>query len=82
MVSRNKSPRYRMRPNDNGFDDQVESRILAAVKNTEGLVHWFAFATVITTYWRGYRLDDDNRRARRALLGSLQPRLRQSQRWG
>jgi len=27
-----------MRPNDNGFDDQVESRILA-VKDTEGLVH-------------------------------------------
>jgi len=24
-----------MRPNNNGFDDQVESRILAAVKNTE-----------------------------------------------
>jgi len=38
-----------MRPNDNGFDDQVESRILTAVKDTEGLVQ-FAFATVITTY--------------------------------
>jgi len=30
-----------MRPNDNGFDDQVESRILTAVKDTEGLVHGF-----------------------------------------
>jgi len=47
-----------MRPNNNGFDDQVESRILEAVKNTEGLVHGFTFAIVVTTYWRGYRLDD------------------------
>jgi len=47
-----------MRPNNDGFDDQVESRILEAVKNTEGLVHGFTFATVVTTYWRGYRLDD------------------------
>jgi len=48
-----------MRPKDDGFDDQVEARILAAIKETEGLVHGFAFANVITTYWRGYRLDDD-----------------------
>jgi len=45
-----------IRPNDNSFDEQVESRILAAVKDIEGLVHGFAFATVVTTYWRGYRL--------------------------
>lgn len=51
-----------MRPNDTGFDEQVESKILAAVKDTEGLVHGFAFATVVTTYWRGYRLDDDNKK--------------------
>ena len=51
-----------IRSNDNGFDDQVESRILAAVKDTEGLVHGFAFATVITTYWRGYRLDDNDKK--------------------
>lgn len=48
-----------MRPKDDGFDDQVEARILAAIKETEGLVHGFAFANVIITYWRGYRLDDD-----------------------
>ncbi|WP_250124576.1 ATP-binding protein [Chroococcidiopsis sp. CCMEE 29] len=48
-----------MRPKDDGFDDQVEAKILAAIKETEGLVHGFAFANVITTYWRGYRLDDD-----------------------
>ena len=49
----------RMRPNDEGFDDKVEAKILEAIKETEGLVHGFAFATVITTYWRGYRADDD-----------------------
>jgi len=51
-----------MRPKDDGFDDQVEARILAAIKETEGLVHGFAFANVITTYWRGYRLDDDEKK--------------------
>jgi hypothetical protein len=51
-----------MRPNDHGFDDQVESRILEAVKNTEGLVHGFTFATVVTNYWRGYRLDDTSKK--------------------
>lgn len=51
-----------MRPNENGFDDQVESRILIAVKDTEGLVHGFTFATVVITYWRGYRLDDDDKK--------------------
>lgn len=52
-----------MRPNDHNFDDQVESRILEAVKNTEGLVHGFTFATVITNYWRGYRLDDADKKS-------------------
>lgn len=51
-----------MRPNDHGFDDKVESKILEAVKNTEGLVHGFTFATVVTTYWRGYRLDDADKK--------------------
>ena len=51
-----------LRPNDDGFDDQVEARILAAVKNIEGLVHGFDFATVVTTYWRGYRLDERDKK--------------------
>lgn len=51
-----------MRPNDNGFDDQVESRILAAFKDKKGLVHGFSFTTVVTTYWRGYRLEDDDKK--------------------
>jgi len=37
-----------MRPKDNGFDDQVESKILEVVKDIEGLVHGFDFATVVT----------------------------------
>lgn len=49
-------------PSDSGFDDQVEAKILTAVKDTEGLVHGFTFATVIITYWRGYRLDDDDKK--------------------
>ena len=51
-----------MRPNDEGFDNAVEGEILAAIKETEGLVHGFAFATVITTYWRGYRADDNTKK--------------------
>ena len=51
-----------LRPNDSGFDDQVESTILTAVKNIEGLVHGFDFATVVTNYWRGYRLDDKDKK--------------------
>ncbi len=51
-----------MRPNDNGFDDEVEAKILAAVKNIEGLVHGFDFATVVTAYWRGYRLDESDKK--------------------
>lgn len=51
-----------LRPNDDGFDDQVEARILAAVKTIEGLVHGFDFATVITAYWRGYRQDEKDKK--------------------
>lgn len=51
-----------MRPNDEGFDDQVEANILTAVKNIEGLVHGFDFAAVVTNYWRGYRLDDKDKK--------------------
>jgi P-loop Domain of unknown function (DUF2791) len=48
-----------MRPNDEGFDDQVEAQIRAVVKDIEGLVHGFEFANIISAYWRGYRLDND-----------------------
>jgi hypothetical protein len=51
-----------MRPKDNGFDDQVESKILEVVKDIEGLVHGFDFATVVTAYWRGYREDNEDKK--------------------
>ncbi len=46
------------RPNDEGFNDQVELKIREVVDNLEGLVHGFDFANVIIAYWRGYREDD------------------------
>lgn len=48
-----------MRPNDPGFDDQVEAKIREVVQYIEDLVHGFDFGNVIIAYWRGYRLDDD-----------------------
>ncbi|MBW4635153.1 MAG: ATP-binding protein [Iphinoe sp. HA4291-MV1] len=49
-----------MRPNDEGFDDQVEEKIREVVQYIEDLVHGFDFGSVIVAYWRGYRLDDDD----------------------
>ncbi|MEC4812192.1 MAG: ATP-binding protein [Scytonema sp. PMC 1069.18] len=49
-----------MRPNDEGFDDQVEEKIREVVQYIEDLVHGFDFGNVIVAYWRGYRLDDDD----------------------
>ncbi|TAE58802.1 MAG: biotin carboxylase [Nostocales cyanobacterium] len=49
-----------MRPNDEGFDDQVETKIREVVHYIEDLVHGFDFGNVIIAYWRSYRLDDDD----------------------
>ncbi|PMB26278.1 biotin carboxylase [Fischerella thermalis CCMEE 5198] len=49
-----------MRPNDDGFDDQVEEKIREVIKYIEDLVHGFDFGNVIIAYWRSYRLDDDD----------------------
>ncbi|MBH8563339.1 ATP-binding protein [Nostoc sp. CENA67] len=49
-----------LRPNDDGFDDQVEAKIREVVQYIEDLVHGFDFGSVIIAYWRGYRLDDDD----------------------
>ena len=49
-----------MRPNDQGFDDQVEEKIREVVQYIEDLVHGFDFSSVIVAYWRGYRSDDDD----------------------
>lgn len=51
-----------MRPNDQDFDNQVEDKIREVIKDIEGLVHGFDFANIIITYWRGYRLDDDQKK--------------------
>lgn len=48
-----------LKPNDEGFDDQVEAKIREVVQYIEDLVHGFDFGNVISAYWRGYRLDDD-----------------------
>ncbi len=66
-----------MRPNDDGFDDQVESKIREVVQYIEDLVHGFDFGSVIIAYWRGYRLDDDNLKnaAMRWLRGEFTTRI-------
>ncbi|QSJ14932.1 ATP-binding protein [Nostoc sp. UHCC 0702] len=48
-----------LRPNDDGFDDQVEAKIREVVQYIEDLVHGFDFGSIIVAYWRGYRLDND-----------------------
>ncbi|MBD2385391.1 ATP-binding protein [Cylindrospermum sp. FACHB-282] len=47
------------RPNDEGFDDQVETKIREVVQYIEDLVHGFDFGSIVIAYWRGYRLDDE-----------------------
>ncbi|MBD2682086.1 MULTISPECIES: ATP-binding protein [Nostoc] len=66
-----------LRPNDDGFDDQVESKIREVVQYIEDLVHGFDFGSVIIAYWRGYRLDDDNLKnaAMRWLRGEFTTRI-------
>ncbi|MEA5554080.1 ATP-binding protein [Anabaena cylindrica UHCC 0172] len=49
-----------MRPNDEGFDEQVETKIREVVHYIEDLVHGFDFGSVIIAYWRSYRLDDED----------------------
>lgn len=49
-----------LRPNDEEFDQKVEARIFDVVQDIEGLVHGFDFGNVISAYWRGYRLGNDD----------------------
>ncbi|GMA15889.1 biotin carboxylase [Deinococcus metallilatus] len=46
-------------PTDPGFGSAVEARIHEAVGELEGLVHGFDFASVISAYWRGYQVGND-----------------------
>ncbi len=66
-----------LRPEDEGFDQQVEAKILYTIKNIEGLVHGFDFATVIINYWRGHRSDQTPQKeaALRWLRGEFNSRL-------
>ncbi len=46
-------------PDGQPFLEAVEQRIMAVVSNMEGLVHGFDFATVLASYWRGHRSEQD-----------------------
>jgi len=48
-----------LRPTDEAFGAAVEAKILDVVNEMEGMVHGFDFAAVLSSYWRGYRLNDD-----------------------
>lgn len=50
------------KPNDDGFDSQVEAKIREVVKDVADLVNGFEFANVIIVYWSGYRTDDDSKK--------------------
>lgn len=48
-----------LKPTDPEFNAAVEKRIHEVVGNMEGMVHGFDFASVLTTYWQGYRREDE-----------------------
>ncbi|MBD2020742.1 ATP-binding protein [Leptolyngbya sp. FACHB-36] len=48
-----------LKPIDAGFDDRVEEKIRAVIKDVADLVNGFEFANVIIAYWNGYRTDND-----------------------
>lgn len=50
------------KPNDEGFDDQVEAKIREVTKDVADLVNGFEFANVIIAYWNGYRTDNDSKK--------------------
>ncbi|MFX0016471.1 MAG: ATP-binding protein [Promethearchaeota archaeon] len=48
-----------IKPGDPVFVDLVETEIINAVNNIKDLVHGFDFAIVISTYWRGHKLGEE-----------------------
>ena len=48
-----------LQPTDPAFLDAVEQEIMQVIQGMEGLVHGFDFAAVLTSYWRGHRLAND-----------------------
>lgn len=49
-----------MRPTDLAVTDAVEARIFQVASAMEELVYGFDFATVLSAYWRGHRLGNDD----------------------
>lgn len=49
-------------PADPAWLDAVERRIMQVVGEMEGLVHGFDFAAVLSSYWRGHRLGDEQQK--------------------
>ena len=49
-----------IRPDDPVLQTEVESKIYEVINDMEGMVHGFDFASVLSSYWRGYRLGDDD----------------------
>lgn len=50
------------RPPEDVLVQCVEERILEAAGELESMVHGFDFSSVLATYWRGYKLSDDERK--------------------
>ncbi|HTL89211.1 MAG TPA: ATP-binding protein [Leptolyngbya sp.] len=50
------------KPNEAGFDQQVEARIRFVTQDVADLVNGFDFATVIIAYWTGYRSNNETKK--------------------
>ncbi len=50
------------KPNEEGFDQQVEARIRLVTQDVADLVNGFDFATVIIAYWTGYRSNNETKK--------------------
>ncbi|MFA5385237.1 MAG: ATP-binding protein [Eubacteriales bacterium] len=50
------------RPPEDVLVQCVEERILEAAGELENMVHGFDFSSVLATYWRGYKLSDDEKK--------------------
>ena len=48
-----------LKQTDAAFLDAVEQQIMLVIGQMEGLVHGFDFASVLSSYWRGHRLGND-----------------------
>jgi hypothetical protein len=70
------------RPGEAEFDAQVEAKILEVVNDLEGLVHGFDFASVITSYWRGYREGNDEKKDAALVAGRIYEENRSKIRFG